>query len=81
MTELKKEFKHLRLSRKRRQDRCGSIYSINNQPLKILGKMPHLVAIISNDLKCNDHLDHLSRKAKETLGILRRSLKYFLPGI
>lgn len=49
-------------------------YSIDGVPLQKVESFKYLGVIITSDLRWNDHIDYISRRAFQKLGYLRRSL-------
>ena len=53
------------------------IYSLCNTPLQHVPSNPYLGILFSNDLKWDNHIANITKKANSTLGFLRRNIRFF----
>ena len=63
----------IRVSRKRNV--ANQIYTLNNSVLRVTAASKYLGVTITSDLKWNQHISNICRKANTTLAFLRRNLR------
>jgi len=65
--------KVMHITRRTRHKICH-LYVLNDTPLNSVTKIKYLGVTITNDLRWNNHVAEITKKANQILGLLRRNL-------